>query len=227
MTNLRVLLVLVLTATQLQAGAWPRGKGNTFVSLSYALSADRATLGSGSLDPDGYVSLMIEHGIHERYTFGLDAGRADGGEYKAVAYLSRVFGPMDARTKFALHFGGGYSRHFAAEDPLVYLGGSLGRGLDTPWGAGWAALDTTIYYRVNTQRLVTKADVTFGVNANDRLKLFVQVQGGKYPDNDPYLRVVPSMAYKLGDRQHIELGVPVDLVGGQTIGIKIGTWLSF
>ena len=75
--------------------------------------------------------------------------------------------------------------------------------------------------------MLPKADLTLGLNTGDRTKLFVQFQGGKYPGNDPYLRVVPSMAYRIGDRHHLEFGVPVGLLGGETLGLKLGTWLEF
>ncbi len=227
MAIIRIFLVILLTSAQAQAGAWARGTGNTFVALSYAMAEDPELFGTEAFDPAGYLSLMIEHGVGDRLTFGLDAGRSDAGDYKAVTYLSRTFGPMDGKMRYAVQLGAGTSRHFMGDDPVAYLGTSIGRGLETPWGTGWAAMDTTSYYRTRTQEFVTKADITVGLNTGDRVKLFVQVQTGKYPTNDAYVRVVPSMAYEVRDGRYIELGVAVGLVGDSNMGVKLGTWLEF
>lgn len=223
----RIVLIFIAVAPQALANAWPRGAGTTFVSLSYSLSADPASLGTGSFDPDGYLSLLVERGFTERLSFGLDAGMAETGDYQAVLFGSWALSAPDAPHRFAVHAGGGYSRTGAVEEPLIYAGASWGRGFDTRWGPGWAALDGKAFYRTGTGGTILKADLTIGVSPRDRLKIFAQVQAGQYPNADAYLRIVPSAAYEFAPGKHVELGLSAGVIGDTDIGVKIGTWLNF
>ena len=110
---------------------------------------------------------------------------------------------------------------------MLQFGAAWGRGISTRWGNGWIAADGAVRYRLETEGIVAKLDLTVGIKPFDRAKLFVQVQAGRYPDADPYLRVVPSVAYRIAPGRHIELGVPVGLAGDNSVGVKIGTWLEF
>ncbi|MDF0603994.1 hypothetical protein P1J78_25130 [Psychromarinibacter sp. C21-152] len=87
MVILRIVLLILLAAGQAAGGAWPRGEGNTFAALSYTLSDEPPAIGTSGFDPNGYLSLFVEHGRTDRLTFGLEAGRADTGDYKAFPGL--------------------------------------------------------------------------------------------------------------------------------------------
>ncbi len=220
-------VLLVLTPQCAEAGAWARGEGQTFVALSYKLEGDPETLGTPDFETSGYTSLLVERGLGPRLTFGLDAGIDDSGDATAIAYVSRTVGPDDGPNRFALHAGGGASRHDGMSEALAYLGASWGRGIETRWGNGWAAADPMLYYRTQSGDVIVKADVTVGVSPTDKAKVFIQLQAGQYPDADAYLRVVPSMAYNIGKGRDLEIGTPLGLVGDDGIGLKLGAWLSF
>ncbi len=224
---LRLLPFLVLTAGQAVAGAWPRGEGNTFLTFSHTLSADPATYGTATFEPEGYYALLAERGLSDRLTFGLDAGLADGGDGSALIYLSRAVGPLDAANRFAVQGGLGMTRYGGGREPFVQIGGSWGRGLDLPWAHGWAAADAALHYRTESAEVAVKLDVTLGTDILAGVKVFVQAQTGLYPDADPYLRLVPSMAWEFAPGRHFEIGVPVDITGGSDAGVKIGTWIAF
>ncbi|WP_172298440.1 hypothetical protein [Pseudoruegeria sp. HB172150] len=223
----RLFLVLCLTAGQAAAGTWPRGEGNTFVALSYAGTGDPQTLRTPEFDPAGYLTLLVERGWTPRLTFGLDAGYGDSGDYKAVLFGSYAIGPQDARNRYAFHAGAGSTRYGDVSEPIAYLGASFGRGMETPLGPGWIAADLYAYYRVSSQDIVTKADVTFGITAQEGRKLLLQLQAGKYPDSDPYLRAVPSLVVELAPGRHVEVGVQIGISGERDVGMKLGTWLEF
>lgn len=223
----RVLIALSLTATQAQSGAWPRGEGNTFVALSYTINTDAAAIGMGPFTTESYGALLVERGVNDRLTFGLDANYGDTGSYSTVVYVSRALGSLDRPSRLALHVGGGFANDTVEDQPQAYLGASWGRGLDTRWGGGWSAVDLSLYYFTDETEAATKADVTLGINFTEDLAVFVQAQAGQYPDSDGYLRVVPSAAYRLGNGPRIELGVPVGLSGDSNVGVKLGTWLEF
>lgn len=224
---LRLLVVLIAFASQAEAGAWARGEGRTFATLAYTASGDPQTLGTLGFDPEGYLSLLIEHGLSDRLTFGIDAGRSDSGDGKAMLYLSRTFGPERAANRFAFHAGLGTAQHDDTSEGMSYLGASWGRGFDTRWGPGWAALDTSIYYRFQSEAVVAKADFTMGIKPSDRTTVFVQLQSGQYPDSDAYVRIVPSTAFQFAPGKHVELGTPIGLTGDPNVGFKAGLWLEF
>lgn len=220
-------ILALCVAAQAEAGAWARGEGNTFVAFAYTVTAEPGSLGASAFDPHGYLSLMVERGLSQRYTFGLDAGSDDGDGYSLVAYLSRNFGPAEAHNRYAAHFGIGYADVGPTTTPLVYLGASLGRGFQTSWGSGWAALDTAVHYRTGTGGLVVKGDLTLGLNSGDRTKMFVQLQSGRYARSNVYVRAVPTVAYQIAPGRHLELGVSLGVAGDRTVGLKLGTWLEF
>lgn len=227
MAILRAVLLIFLTAGQVAAGAWARGDGNTFASLSYTLSEDPQALGTAGFDPAGYLSLYVEHGVTDRLTFGLEAGLADSDDYKAFLYLARSIGRADATHRFAFRTGVGHIRAGGQEEFATLAGLSWGRGFTTGLGDGWAAVDSVMHYRVGTGDMVFKTDVTLGLKPREGLQTFVQIQTGQYPDSDPYLRVVPSVAYEFSPGRHVEVGVPVGVYGDDTVGLKIGAWLKF
>lgn len=224
---LRVILALCLMTGAAQAGPWPRGEGNTFISLSYTVDTDPNSLGTTSFATQGFGSILAERGFNERLTFGLDAGIGETGDFSAHAYVSRAMGPLDGTNRFALHAGGGYVKDNGVEQPQAFFGASWGRGLDTRWGGGWTAVDFGTFYWTDTSDVAAKVDVTAGVNFSDTLTFFVQGQAGQYPDADAYVRVVPSVVYGLSEGPRLELGLPVGLTGDTDVGIKLGTWLSF
>lgn len=227
MNVLRLFLVLLVAGGQAAAGAWPRGAGNTFVTFGTTYSTDPATLGEDVFDPDGFHTLLVERGVTSRLTFGLDAGFAEDGDYSALAYASYALGSLQASNRFALQAGLGMTRDGGAEEGMAQIGASWGRGLSTPWGDGWAAADASVFYRAQSDKAGVKLDLTLGVSAGAYVKLFMQVQSGLYPDADPYLRLVPSMAWEFRPGRHLEVGIPVGILGDDNVGLKVGTWLAF
>ncbi|MEM1388624.1 MAG: hypothetical protein AAF748_15395 [Pseudomonadota bacterium] len=221
-------ILLCLAAQQGHAGAWPRGEGNTFVALSYTLNADPGSLGDLAVETNGFGALFVERGITDRLTFGTDVTVAHGGDYNAFFYFSRAIGSLDAPNRYAFHAGGGYVEDGATVDePQAYIGASWGRGLETRWGSGWSAVDVSLFYRTDSNNVATKADLTLGVNLSEDWTAFVQAQSGKFPDNDAFLRLVPSVAFDIGQGRRLEVGVPIGVFGDGDIGIKFGTWLEF
>ncbi|MDF0603830.1 hypothetical protein P1J78_24255 [Psychromarinibacter sp. C21-152] len=191
------------------------------------MSEEAQAIGTPAFDPAGYLSLMVEHGWTARLTFGLEAGRADAGDHKAFLYVARSVGPADATHRFAVRAGLGRIRAGGVDEAAALAGLSWGRGFTTGLGDGWAAVDSTLHYRFGTGDIVAKTDATLGLKPRDGLQVFVQFQAGRYPGNAPYLRAVPSLAWEFSPGRHVEVGVPVGLVGDNAVGLKIGAWLEF
>ena len=207
------------------AGAWPREPGSWFLATSYTVRGDVASLGTPAFTMSG--SSSVEYGLTPTLTFGVYANRADSGDYSVLAFARHPVGFGLVPGKLAVQAGIGTHGTAVSNERLLQLGVNWGKGIKTGFGPGWLALDTQLHYRLTTGDIVLKADLTLGVKPNDRTKLMLQLQSGLYPGTDPYVRLAPSVARKIGNRQHIVLGVEADLIGGSDIGLKLGTWLEF
>ncbi len=217
-------LVLALTPAAASAGAWPREVGTSFLSLSYTLSDDMNLPG---VDPEGYTALYYEYGATPRLTFGLDAGRAQNGEYTAILFARRALDWELFGGRTALQGGIGAAELGGTSDTLLELGAAWGKGLDTRFGGGWLGVDTKLHYFTEAQDFAAKIDLTVGIKPNDRTMLILQLQAADYPGSDPTLAVVPSIVRNVGRRHYVELGLDVGLANDTTAGIKLGTWLEF
>ncbi len=212
---MRILLaVLFLAATTMDArpGAWLRDPGTTFLSFS-------RTAGSGG---SAYNAILVEYGLTPDLTLGLDAGGAQNGDWNAVAFLRRPLGPPRRQLRLALEMGLGRT----PTRTLVRSGLSIGRGFDSRWGRGWAALDTVADLEILTLRTGYKADFTLGLHRN-RAMLIAQVQAGDPAGGKPYVKFAPSYVRPLGKHMKIELGLSAGLVNDPTRAAKLGIWLEF
>lgn len=218
--------LLLLGATGVHAGAWPRGEGQVFLSFSETLSAAPPDWGGA---PDSYASLYAEYGLTPRLSLGLDAGHGrEAGSWTAIVYLRRALDDGAGRHRFATELGlGARGRAGQRPEPLIRPGLSWGMGLTTRWGDGWAGVEAYAEHRAASGETAFKADTTIGVKPRAGRMLILQLQAGDYPDAAPYVRVVPSLVQRLGRHSHLELGLSAGAVGDDRIGVKLGTWIEF
>ena len=220
-------LVLCLTVAaipaQLCAGAWARDKGATFLSFGATFSAPYDAPGQ---DHRLYNQLYIEHGLGRDITLGFDAGMDMHSDYSAVVFLRR---PIDlgSRSKFAVQAGLGSASSGGQTGYVLHVGASWGRGLDTRLGSGWLAVDAKADYRLEQAELGVTTDFTLGLKPGDRTKLIIQLQTGRYPGSDAYIRLAPAYVREIAPGRHIELGAQLGLVGDRRAGLKLGSWLEF
>ena len=73
-----VLAIALVLPAGAQAGAWPRPKGETFLSFGQELSTGATTLIGAVTDIRSWSSVYAEYGLTDRLTIGLDAGLAWG-----------------------------------------------------------------------------------------------------------------------------------------------------
>ncbi len=226
-------LMLCLHAGPVLAGAWPREAGTAFVSLPQWQAAD----GRGS-----YTALFGEWGLTDRLTLGFDASRSVSGETKAVLFLrAPVMDWMGVKVAAEIGYGE------IAGQSVIRPGLSFGRAFAGRHGAGWLAVDTVLEYEIETQDIDVKADITLGFTPQradgpaSRWTLMVQVQTGLVAVNegifllretgirpDPsFLRVVPSVTYRLREGIDLEMGLYHSLTGTDERGVKLGIWSRF
>jgi hypothetical protein len=228
MRGVLIFLWITLAPALAEAGAWAREKGSFFASTTATAVADPDDV-SNTLKT--YGSLYAEYGLGRQLTAGVDTGMEETTDYSAMFFLRKSFTLGADTNQFAVLGGLGVGSTGAgvggSSQWLTQIGFSYGRGFETRFGGGWLAFDTSATYRTGSQDVAGKADLTLGLKPTERTKLMLQLQAGQYPGSDPYLRVVPSIARKFGERVHIELGAQIGVVGDERVGLKLGTWMEF
>ncbi|WP_323784845.1 hypothetical protein [Thalassovita sp.] len=198
------------------AGAWLREQGTGFFSSSVYL-----------IDPNSggnhYAGLYLEYGVAPRLTLGLDLGRGVSGNTKTIGFLKFPIGSTQGPHHVALDLGFGE----IAGNPTFRPGLSYGRGFSSRFGDGWISLETAIELNLRDETSDFKADLTFGLNRDDRHKIMLQLQSGKAVGDPPFLRLVPSVTRAIGNGWLLELGVTQEVIGGTASGLKFSLWRDF
>jgi hypothetical protein len=230
---LGALALLWMQGAPLGAGSWPREAGTGFASL---------TQWQGGGGSGGYTALYAEYGLTPRLTLGLDAGRSVAGHDKSVLFLRlpilRVLGgPVAAELGYGTIAG----------QAVLRPGLSWGRSLSRPRWQGWLSVDTRLEWGMDSKTLDEKTDFTLGLTLLDPQghpadwtfmlqlqtgvvdigqQLFLLQTEGIKPGAS-FIRLVPSLTYRLREGLHLELGyvLGLDSRGGQ--GIKLGLWTQF
>lgn len=224
-------LLLVIAGSQAVAGAWPRGKGNTFLSVSHAMSTGTQTILTPLLDLRSYTSLFAEYGLTDKFTVGLDAGR--GGNNGTYANSAIVFGrypvwASDSGHRLAVDFGiGSISDPVDGSQTRLRPGIAWGYGFDTRWGGGWLGIESSLEYRKPSGDTAFKGDITAGYKPTDNWMLILQVQTGHYPGSEPLVRIAPSVVRRLSEKFHLQFGGFAGVQGDDSIGGKAAIWASF
>lgn len=223
MPLLRSLLVMVLTCAlcqNAQAGAWPRGKGEGFVSASIRPSWPQDLAQWQSRTPTGkYLTFYLEYGLTERLTLGLDLGRSVSGTGKNVTFLRYPLLDPEARLKASAELGLGK----IDGETVLRPGVSLGLGLSS----GWLSADGLAEYQVASGKTDLKLDLTWGWNMAKDRKLILQMQSGAPHGGPAFARFAPSVVLPLNKRVQIELGGAWGLSGDTSLGLLIGVWTQF
>ncbi|SEP77813.1 hypothetical protein [Thalassovita taeanensis] len=214
---LRVLvLILCLLPPPGWAGAWLRDKGQGFSAAT--LNVNRTDAGLSH-----YAGTYVEYGLTTRITLGVDAGRGVSGDSKTIAFLRRPLRAPKGNHRFAVELGLGE----IAGQPVLRPGLSYGLGFDGRFGSGWLSVDTVAEWHARSGRVDVKADLTLGLSPTPKLKAMMQLQTGKSMTEPAFLRLVPSVAYRLGERWHLEAGLSHTVIGDRETGMKFGLWCDF
>ncbi len=216
MIHARALLLslLLITPGVLWAGAWPRAKGETF--LSFSIETNPAA------PEDSPASLFIEHGLNHNLTVGFDGGGRQTDLTKAIAFLRWPLKKNAKTAVTAIEIGAGFADGNLALRPAL----SWGRGLSFGESSGWIAVDMRglIYEQANG---LLETDFTFGLKPGRRSSLILQLQSGVPSDSEPYARIAPSFVYETKPGHHLEVGATAGLLNSDDFRIKLGLWLRF
>lgn len=214
-------LLLVLTAGPIWAGAWAREKGTLFIAAGGNL-----WLSDGSQLPVHYdPTLYAEFGFTDRITLGLDIHTADKGQiFSGFVFANVPIGPLDGANRYAANLAYGFRTDATRPDEILLRGGlSWGRGLSN----GWLAVDASATFGTADATWRPKMDATWGHNWTDRWTTTLQLQTGQGFTNDYYAKISPSVIWSFNDDVRLSLGYVQALTGDGGAGLKLETWLTF
>jgi hypothetical protein len=230
MRTLTAVLMLALAATEVSAGAWPRPKGETFVSVATRQSTGARTLIAAVQDIRSYTSIYVEHGVTDRLTVGFDAGQGRGPDERVDAALAFARLPVwsPGLHKVAADFGLGMLEDGVdGTQTRIRPGLAWGRGFESRWGGGWLGMEASYEFRVPSGDSAVKADFTAGLKPDDRWMAILQLQTGAFPDSEPIARLAPSVVRRLGARSHVQIGGLAPLAGDDAYGAMLALWFTF
>lgn len=229
MRAILIFLALLVSAAEAAAGAWPRQKGETFLSFSQELTTGERTLLGMSQDIRSYTAVYGEHGLTDRLTLGIDLATGAGEDDRLAAGLVfarlPVWSPQAHLVAVELGFGTVYTES-EGQQTRLRPGVAWGRGFASRWGDGWLGLESSLELRQPSHDLLFKADFTAGIKPNPEWMLIGQVQSGVYPDGG-LVKLAPSIVRRLGPHSHLQLGLLAELDGGGAFGVRGAFWFSF
>lgn len=217
---LRLLIILLLFASPVHSGAWPREQGTSFATGTVRLVWPRDL--STSKPQSTYVTLYYEYGLTDRLTLGLDLGHSVSGDGKTTGFL-RVPLTVNSNWVAAVELGGGLINDRQVLRPSL----SLGRGLSGRHGAGWLSVDSSLEIDLSDGATDMKVDMTYGTTLPKGRKLILQVQTGVEAGQNPFVRLAPSIVTPLRNGLQIEAGVTLGLTDNTGIGMMFGLWRDF
>ena len=223
--------LLAFAATEATAGAWPRPKGETFVSVATRQSTGARTLIGAVQDVHSYNSVYAEYGLTDRLTVGLDAGQGRGPDdaVNAALVFARVPVWSPGRHKVAADSGLGLLAD-GVEPTQTRLrpGLAWGRGFESRWGGGWIGMEASYELRLPSGGHATKTDFTAGLKPTESWMAMLQLQAGDYPGAEaPIVRLAPAVVRKLGRRTHLQVGAIAPVSGDDPHGALLSPWLTF
>ncbi|MFQ6547701.1 hypothetical protein AADZ90_007065 [Aestuariibius sp. 2305UL40-4] len=214
-------LLASVIAGSAQAGAWPRGDGNVFLSFGRTSSVTAPPEVLKGRD----LSLFFEYGLTDDLTAGIDLSTGSNGQTATALAFARhpiLQDFTDHPVAVTLALGiedleGGVSV------PLLRAGLSWGRGLEK----GWLTIDTFYTTAPNSQRTDWKSDVTLGRRFGDHVKGIVQFQTSVSTSGALYSKFAPSGVVTVVEGLDVEIGAIQPIAGDDEIQLKIGVWMSF
>ncbi|SMC91302.1 hypothetical protein [Primorskyibacter flagellatus] len=206
-------LLICLTGTLANAGAWPRPEGTGFASVATRLSFDDTFMTLTS-----YSSAYLEYGLNGRHTLGLDAGYSSDGTSRAIVFVRQPLSTTKAGSPIAAELGLGV----IDTQTVLRPGISWGRGLDK----GWMAADALAEIQM-TGATDLKLDLTLGLKDDRGRMLILQLQTGKPFGRAATAQLAPSVVVPFGKSRHLEVGASADLLERRNFRIKFGLWQDF
>lgn len=211
------LLTVSVTPAQVRAGAWPREKGELFMSVMAKQQTDQL---QGYPIGTAYVEYGLRHNITVAGKITYDFSVLETTEYELSARWH--FPDNDAPLKKAISL----TLAGPVEDPRIEPRFHLGYGFSTPFGSGWADLE--VYASVSTQGLAPNYGGygVLGLKPHDRLLTMLGVDVMMTPDKT-FVKAIPSVAWEMKPNRYLTVQYTRGVQGVQESELGMGLWLQF
>lgn len=226
-----ICLLLLACAGPALAGAWPRARATTFLSLAQAFTTGSRPLLAPGEEITSYTSIFAEYGLTDDLTLGFDAAYGTGADTAlrtGIAFARLPFWRNAGPHHFAADFGIGYRDDGTdGQDLRLRPGLAWGRGFESGWGNGWLGVEASAEWLTPSDQTILKADFTSGLKPDENWMLILQLQTGRYPDSGALIRLAPSVVRAMGDSSHLQIGLDATVLGDDSLGFKLATWFTF
>ncbi|MEV8466044.1 hypothetical protein AB0T83_04500 [Fluviibacterium sp. DFM31] len=157
--------------------------------------------------------------------------------WSGVAFLRYALSPLDATHRFAAQLGVGQRRYATLgrylgqietrTEAILRPAIAYGRGFSFGEYSGWLAVDASVEFREQSSGTAQKLDATVGVKGAGKLTYMLQLQGGDFPQAEPYLKVLPAVVVDLPAGLALETALIWGVRGDDSAGVRMALWWSF
>ena len=219
---LKVPMWLIWLGSPAFSGAWLQEQGGALLALS---TTSRVSEDGSYSYAEG--TAYFEMGATPALTFGADLN-ATGDDYgHAIAFMRRPLARADGQNRMAFELGFGARYQISVWDPVIKLGLSFGRGIETGIGYGWLTLDSALEVGMTNSDVTAKLDAAWGMPLTDRLKSLLQIETTHWPDTNSSIGITPSLLWEFRSDRFLQLGLEARQSTTDTFGIKVGLWRKF
>lgn len=199
------------------AGAWPRAKGDSFVSAHVSSETESPT-------DITLVSGYGEYGLTNRFTLG---GGLDYDVTQKDIPFAQIFGrwhfpDSEGALRKALSLGieGNEENQFLT--PAFHLG----RGFETALGPGWLDVEFSAQVSTDTWGSDFGAYALVGLKPHKRVMTMMALDVLTVGDS-VQINAIPSVAWEFGDGRHMHLEWTRAVEGAIKDEVALGLWLEF
>jgi hypothetical protein len=220
------------------AGAWSRGKGNVFASVSWSNWADLVGLVQDAQEPitepltfemTTEISTYFEYGVTDRLTIGYDGtSRPEVDTGSRLVFAKLGLGNPDWYNQYALELAVGPEKSVDEPVEAAYrVTFSYGRGYELFERPGWVNIDAKAGTIAEEGLMLYQIDSTLGIRTSERDMWYLQMQSGMVEGGEIYTQAVPTYVRSFGNGLSIETALRIGIENDTTQGIKLGAWLEY
>lgn len=211
-------LICLLAPGPAPGGAWPRGAGLGFASVTTRFAA-----GPRPAAPRLSHALYLDYGLTGRTGLTAEVDLAGGRVTKALGLYTLSLLPPGHPWHLRLALGGGTLGGRPAITPRL----TLGRGFTVLGTPGWAeaALAAEITRAPGGQ--AGKLDLTLGLALTPRLRSYVQLFAYQPLNGPRFLRAESSLTYRIHPGLWVDLGLSTGITPVRDHRLKLSLWTAF
>lgn len=231
--GLALAVLMVAWVAPVEAGPWAREDGAVFLSVTFGAGDLRTAMTAmtagtaGTFDAEPTVSAYGELGLGQGLTAGFDL---DWGEAARMGGAFLRYTVTDPGAAVQVAVDGGLALRSVdgrPTEPLLRLGGAVGRGFGGPTDGGWVSLDGAAFVADDGSLSIWRAETTLGLHLGDRLDAILLLKAEDWPQSDPILTARPSLVYSLAEGTSLQGGLVAGLGCSDTLGVSLSLWREF